>query len=183
MENIDDLIKPLNLWSHLRFLPDLTGKTVIEFGPLEGSHTIALAQAAERVLVYELRPSNLCRTFLNCIKHNLRNVDYYLADVNEVTLPKVDLLYHSGVLYHLGDPISHLKKIYGVADLYLFDTHVYNMDDDLHGYEQYGSWFKFEDLLSTLNSIGYRNICVHRDYYLNSDYRRVTLTCHGEERR
>lgn len=100
----------------------LKGRSVVEFGCLEGAHTIALARLAAQVTAIDFRKDNLVktavRTALYGVFPTLRKLDL------EVSLPApADVYFHSGVLYHLTDPVQHLRRISARCEELLLDTH------------------------------------------------------------
>lgn len=111
-------------------LGDVNGKTALELGPLEASHTYMLQRAGfESILAIEANP----RAYLKCliVKEivGLTHARFLCGDFVEYLRgapSPVDVVFASGVLYHLANPaelIAHASKITG--GLYIW-THYFN---------------------------------------------------------
>lgn len=98
------------------------GKSVVEFGCLEGVHTISLCRMAETVTAIDGRKDNLEKTKTRC---ELYGASPILKEMNfdkEIPEPG-DVYFHSGVFYHLIDPVGHLIKISKLCKELFLDTH------------------------------------------------------------
>jgi hypothetical protein len=111
---------------------DLSGLTVLEIGCFEGVHTTALAQRARLVKACDSRLVNLAKTAVRCAMYQtapslfLWNVELEPPEGQDISC---DVLHHVGVLYHLADPIGHLRRVAPfVAKAILLDTH-FSADD------------------------------------------------------
>lgn len=54
------------------------------------------------------------------------------------SVEKFDVLFHCGVLYHLTNPVKHFKKLSGLSDYILLDTHIAHPSEkpeEMYGYE------------------------------------------------
>jgi SAM-dependent methyltransferase len=104
------------------------GKRLLELGPLEGGHTLALARAGgSEIVAVEGRPDNLGRCLLIKDVFDLKNATFLLGDIRDVTRPshgEFDLVIAMGVLYHLPDPDRLLAHLVDIAPLTLLWTHV-----------------------------------------------------------
>jgi hypothetical protein len=100
----------------------LSGKTVVEFGSLEGAHTVALCQLATRVIALEARDENIVKTRVRCGLYGA-SPEIVKMDVENGTPPPADVYFHSGVLYHLQDPVGHLLRVMRSASEMVVDTH------------------------------------------------------------
>jgi tRNA (mo5U34)-methyltransferase len=100
----------------------LSGKTVVEFGCLEGSHTVALCLLARHVVALEAREENIARTRIRCGLYGAVP-EILKMDLETHLPPPADVFFHSGVLYHLKDPVGHLLNISPLTDAMLLDTH------------------------------------------------------------
>ena len=109
---------------------DLSGRTVMELGPLEGGHTYQLARAGATVTAIEANT----RAYLKClITKELLGMDacsFLLGDFvkhleghpNE----RYDMVLASGVLYHSTDPVHLLELIARTSDRVALWTHYYD---------------------------------------------------------
>jgi hypothetical protein len=125
-----DLYKDPRLAWALSELGDLTGKHVLELGPLEGAHTYMLEQAGcASIRSVEANP----RAYLKClvIKEilGLQRSQFLCGDFVEYlrTSPlRADLVVASGVLYHMTNPVELIHLISRVTDSAFFWTHYYD---------------------------------------------------------
>lgn len=101
---------------------DLTGKSVVEFGGLEGAHTIELCRAARDVTTIEARQANIDKLRVRCGLYGVAP-KIVKADIETELPPAADVFFHSGVLYHLQDPVGHLLRICPLTRELLLDTH------------------------------------------------------------
>ncbi len=109
----------------VRFVKDnlgLEGKSVVEFGCLEGAHTVALAREAREVVGVDGRASNLEKAKIRCRLYGV-TAAFFKGDVEQWVPPAADLYFHCGVLYHLKDPASHLIRISKSTKELFLDTH------------------------------------------------------------
>ena len=121
------------------------GKAILELGPLEAAHTYMLQKAGAKSIVAVEANS---KAFLKClcVKEvlNLDKAKFLLGDFNsymETTAEQFDVLFASGILYHMTDPVHTLKLISNRCEKVFLWTHYY--DDVLRTSEQlkkkYGS--------------------------------------------
>jgi tRNA (mo5U34)-methyltransferase len=106
----------------------LAGKHVVEIGCFEGIHTIALAERAGRVTAVDARVENVVKAIVRTSLCGQR-ATILVADVERYPLPSefagCDVMFHVGVLYHLRDPVAHLRAICAIAKEGLaLDTHI-----------------------------------------------------------
>lgn len=177
----------------------LSGKTVVEFGCLEGCHTVAIARKAKHVTAIDYQDKNLAKSELRCSLYGAE-ADFLKVDVEAENPPPADLYFHSGVLYHLQDPISHLIRISALAKEIFLDTHHARKTGDRYiatadgksypfamhgegphpraGNGSFSRWVHLDDILSTLRKT-FRKVKVIRD----EDERngaRVTIAATGK---
>ncbi len=103
-------------------IPNIKDKCVLELGCCIGSKTKIIAKLCKEVVALEGRETNL----KVCFKLKLPNVYYYLFNVEKLTFDsfgKFDIIFHSGVLYHLTNPVEHLKNIFKISNCIILDTH------------------------------------------------------------
>ncbi|HVL06279.1 MAG TPA: methyltransferase domain-containing protein [Acidimicrobiales bacterium] len=108
----------------------LQGSHVLEIGCFEGVHTIALCQRAGRVTAVDARIDNVVKTIVRCAFHGW-SPEVFTCDIEAPAAPAelaavgADFVHHVGVLYHLRDPVSHVRALGAVAAKGLMlDTHV-----------------------------------------------------------
>jgi hypothetical protein len=116
---------------HLGFVPNsLHGMSVLELGPLEGAHTYQLAKlGAGRILAIEAN----AEAFLKClvVKEILRTprCSFMLGDCLtflQLTDERFDLIFCSGILYHMENPYELIKAISRCSDRVFLWTHYYD---------------------------------------------------------
>ena len=105
----------------------LEEREVLELGCFEGIHTAGLCALGARVTAVDARVDHVVKTIVRCsfLGHfpavftcNLENP----ADCQR--LPRAELLHHVGVLYHLADPVTHLRNLHRWATVgVMLDTH------------------------------------------------------------
>jgi hypothetical protein len=109
---------------------DISGKSVLELGPLEGGHTFTLhSLGADTITAIE----GNSRAYLKCLVvkelFSLRSVNFLYGDFCkylETSKTDFDLIFASGVLYHMNDPLKLLSLIAQHSNkLYLW-THYYD---------------------------------------------------------
>jgi 2-polyprenyl-3-methyl-5-hydroxy-6-metoxy-1,4-benzoquinol methylase len=111
----------------LNQLIGLEARSVLEVGCFEGIHTTALTRYAKDVHAIDSRIENVVKTLVRTNLFGVRPT-VSLCDIEDVnqfeSLPAVDVVHHVGVLYHLRDPVSHLRRLASKAtDGILLDTH------------------------------------------------------------
>ena len=107
----------------------LDGIEVLELGPLEAGHTTMLEGRGARVTAIEGNHES----FLRClIVKNLLDLDarFVLGDFAKTFGEdrRWDLVVSSGVLYHMSDPVSLLRRIADVTDRMFLWTHYFEPD-------------------------------------------------------
>jgi Methyltransferase domain len=105
----------------------LRGKTVLELGPADGYNTVALENLGANVRAVEGNVD----AFLRCLilKNALKlQAEFWLGDFcKEVESGrKYDILYASGVLYHLLDPVDFLAHAIKCSDKLFLWTHYFD---------------------------------------------------------
>lgn len=170
-----------------RRLP-LAERDVLEIGCFEGVHTVALSSLARRVMAADSRIENVVKTIVRAAVLGQTpfvfpwNVDEGLPAGIDISC---DVLHHVGVLYHLVDPVRHLREVLPrVREAVLLDTHVAAPDAALDSYpsgpEQFhyqrykeggreepfagmadhAKWLREEDLVHLLRTAGFQNVDV-----------------------
>lgn len=130
---------------HRRF--PLGERDVLEIGCYEGIHTVALAKLARRVMAADSRIENVVKTIVRCAILGETPV-VFPWNVEEGLSAHVDLscdvLHHVGVLYHLVDPVRHLREVLPhVRQAVMLDTHVAPDNARLDRYQSNGQSFTY----------------------------------------
>ena len=114
----------------LRECFDVRDKTVLELGPLEGSHTLMIDRAFP-ASIDAIEANALA--FLRCLITKevlwVSRANFYLGDFTkwlENTEKHYDLVIASGVLYHSADPVHLLEMIGRRADAVFLWTHYFD---------------------------------------------------------
>jgi tRNA (mo5U34)-methyltransferase len=118
--------------ARLHDLVDLTARTVLEVGCFEGVHTVALCDLAGSVVAIDSRVENVVKTLVRTALYGHRPAVHLLDVERPADAPDLrnDVLHHCGVLYHLKDPVSHLRAVLPhTAHAVLLDTH-YARDEE-----------------------------------------------------
>ena len=107
----------------------LDGYSILELGPLEAANTYNLERLGASVLAIEAN----VEAYLKCliVKEicGLSRAHFLLGDFNQflaTTSNRFDLVYCSGVLYHMSDPVSTIEMISKVTDKVFVWSHVYD---------------------------------------------------------
>jgi 2-polyprenyl-3-methyl-5-hydroxy-6-metoxy-1,4-benzoquinol methylase len=130
---------------HERF--DLSDKHVLELGCFEGIHTIALCRLAERVTAVDARVENVVKTAVRCAFFDERpRVFVYDVESKDEDggVLGADLCHHVGVLYHLQDPVAHLRRLgTWISCGLMLDTHYARDEESMDEYTVNGEQFRF----------------------------------------
>jgi tRNA (mo5U34)-methyltransferase len=104
---------------------ELKGKSVLELGCLEGAHTLGLLNYTNDVTAIDCRLVNVAKTLLKVSLFN-KSAKVLCCNADELTVAdgKFDVVFHCGVLYHLENPVSHMKNLADMTDCMLLDTHI-----------------------------------------------------------
>lgn len=126
----------------------LGDKHVLEVGCFEGVHTIALCDRAARVTAMDARPENVVKTLTRTWLYGHRP-EIVLQDVEDPSAVDVydcDVLHHNGVLYHLLDPVGHLRRALSHTRVgFLLDTHVSREAEATSSYVVDGETFRVKN--------------------------------------
>jgi hypothetical protein len=108
----------------------LTGKTVLELGPLEAMHTYMLAKAGPaHIDAVEANALAYMRCLIAKEILGIANTSFWLGDFNawlETSTRHYDLIVASGVLYHSADPVRLLELIATSAEALYVWTHYFD---------------------------------------------------------
>lgn len=106
----DDQERVINLNAAL----PLAGLKVLEIGTLDGYHACQLAKLDADVTATDVRLDNLTKALMRSITLGLRNIKFAYLDIDDmsgIAKDEFDLLFCSGVMYHLKDPLATLYNI------------------------------------------------------------------------
>lgn len=166
----------------------LAGLHVLEVGCFEAIHTIALADHGARVTAIDSRIENVLKTVVRLWAFGLA-ADVFVCDVERAAdfdrVPEVDVTHHVGVLYHLADPVTHLRRVMArTRKAIMLDTHYaaegeairrYSVDGRDYGYKHYqekgraaafagmydhAKWLPLDTLTSLLKEGGFPRVDV-----------------------
>jgi len=162
-------------------------KTILELGACDGHNTLALSRICRNVIGVEVRPRNVLGALTRLCLHGVSNAQIVVGDVRDV-VPEIgnfDILYHTGVLYHLSNPVEHLFLAAGCAPTLFLGTHIasetsppgpmveiqfgnrswtmyssreFGWQDRLSGVESSSCWLTRAGLLLLLFEVGYRQV-------------------------
>lgn len=145
---------------------------ILELGSLEGGHTFELIKRPGRsVVAVEGRADNVERA--RYARRCLRATEVRFVHANLETTPlrrfgRFDVVYCSGLLYHLPDPAALLDQFAAVAPATFVATH-YARDDEvdavLHGMP--GRWYSELGLGDPLSGMSARSFWPARDALLD----------------
>jgi hypothetical protein len=98
----------------------LAGRSVIEFGPMDGCQTAALVTlGADRIVAIEARAENYLKTLIARETFGWPNVTLVMDDfhnTHETTYGRFDLVFAHGVYYHSIAPFHFLTNMTSLAD-------------------------------------------------------------------
>ncbi len=122
-------------------------KHVLEVGCFEGVHTAGLCQVAREVTGVDSRLENIVKAMVRTsflgVKPRLFPCDLEKRPL-PVDLLKADVLFHVGVLYHLADPVRHLREMAPLISTgILLDTHVATDEEAVDSYVVDGETFRY----------------------------------------
>lgn len=166
----------------------LSDKTVLEIGCFEGIHTIGLARLARSVHAVDSRLENVVKTIVRASLYGC-SPSVTVCNVEENPLPvgdlRSDIVHHVGVLYHLKDPVAHLRVLPGLTRVGLMlDTHVarpeqagksYTSVSKIYRYREFqesghvdpfsgmysqSKWLLLEDIVNLLKEGGFESVRV-----------------------
>jgi tRNA (mo5U34)-methyltransferase len=166
----------------------LRDAVVLELGCFEGLHTVALADRGARVLATDARVENLAKTLVRCWAFG-HAPTVFRWNLEEDPPPEVDIdcdvAHHVGVLYHLTDPVGHLRRLAPhVRRAIMLDTHVASdaheledlladgetlrvrrmkergRHDPFAGMEACATWLLEDDLVRLLRELGFATVDV-----------------------
>jgi len=160
----------------------LRDKHVLEVGCFEGIHTIPLCDRAASVTAIDGRIENVVKTMVRCAMFE-RHPTVFTCDLERPLgledLLLADVCHHVGVLYHLTDPVRHLRQLATwVTRGVMLDTHyslpadateVYTVEgrrfshqrfdesraDPFSGMAGHAKWLLLDDIVDVLHTAGF----------------------------
>ena len=124
----------------------LAGRHVLEIGCFEGVHTIALCDRAGRVTAIDGRIENVVKTIVRCAMFE-RTASVFVCDLERPEPEpqrrmQAELCHHMGVMYHLADPVTHLRQLgTWISGGLMLDTHYATPDSAGDSFEVDGRTF------------------------------------------
>ncbi len=113
------------------------GKSIIELGPLEGGHTYMLLNAgAADVTAVEANSFGFLKCLIVKELLNLQRASFLLGNFVPWLAQgdkHADIVWASGVLYHMTDPVDLLESLSRVADTVYLWTHYVSDEEMPHG--------------------------------------------------
>lgn len=111
---------------------DLYDMSILEIGPLEAAHTFQLeALGARSILAIEANTQAYLKCLIVKEIAKLTRSRFLLGDsfpFLKETSQRFDLVFCSGVLYHIADPFEFIQAACRVSDLFYAWTHFYDPD-------------------------------------------------------
>lgn len=111
---------------------DLTGKSIVDLGCLEGGYTMEFARSGMCATGVEIRPSNFENCLLVKSQADAGNLDFINDDVwNLEKYGIFDAAFCCGLLYHLDRPVEFIRLISRcVRDILILHTHFATDQDE-----------------------------------------------------
>jgi tRNA (mo5U34)-methyltransferase len=166
----DRRIEMMDAWMPLR------ERSVLEIGCFEGVHTTAMCQRARAVLAVDARLDNVVKTMVRCAFYGcspqVRVCDVESAELS--ALGPVDLVHHVGVLYHLRDPVQHLRTLAPlVGDGMMLDTHAARDEEAREEYESGGRRYRYRRLIESGRADVFSGVHDHAKWLTCGDLERL----------
>ncbi len=140
---------------------DLKGKTVLDVGTLDGHIASSLLSFGAKVTTIDYRMSNLALGFARVLSlgYETGRVRFILGDIEALEPEgRWEIIFHSGVFYHLHNPVKHLQDLLPHFSKYLvLETHTARPDltpGMIEGFgEKFtGTWYSEEGLTDPAGS-------------------------------
>jgi SAM-dependent methyltransferase len=170
---------------------------VLELGCLEGGQTIELARRGFQVVGVEAREENVRRARWICrlFKTGASVVCADLEKIPLATFGRFDLIFCSGLLYHLPSPWKLMEQFPAVAPALFLSTHYaeerevtvngltgrwykeLGRSDPLSGLSPRSFWPTRDALLTLLEANGYHDLEIVRDWAHSRARTRARSSC------
>ncbi|HYJ06255.1 MAG TPA: class I SAM-dependent methyltransferase [Chthoniobacterales bacterium] len=187
-----------------RFAPNPA--TILELGALEGAHTFMLAArpGVQRVLALEGREANLRKARFVQELLQVRNAEFAQANLEHARLAEFgafDVVFCSGLLYHLPEPWKLIEQLPAVAPaLFIWTQYAAEEeakdvgrglrgkihgeggpDEPLSGMSPTAIWLTLASLRSVLQASGYQKIDIIHDDPKHANGPAVTIGARIDE--
>jgi SAM-dependent methyltransferase len=109
-------------------LGGIAAADVLELGPLEGAQTYLLERAGANVIAIEANKRNYLKCLVTKEVMGMRNARFLLGNFLpwlEASNHKFDVIWASGVLYHMTEPLRLLRAIAAHSDKVFIWTHYF----------------------------------------------------------
>jgi len=182
----------------------LRDKHVLEVGCFEGIHTLGLCELAAEVTAVDGHLENVVKTIVRTAFYG-HQPTVFLWDVermDDLDL-EVDVVHHFGVLYHLRNPVEHLRQLGRIARVGVFiDTAVatddeadeetvvdgvsyrykrynesYGREQVLAGLYDHGKWLRTGDIAEVLRQGGFGQVRVLEPVLERGKHRAIIVAC------
>lgn len=123
-----DLINDWRLQWHLDMIGGAIGKMVLELGPLEGGHTVAMEEAGANVIAIEGNQNNFLKCLIVKNQYDLK-AKFVFGDFCEYIKNysgRFDFVSAAGVLYHQKNPAELIYDLSRITDTVLVWSQVAN---------------------------------------------------------
>lgn len=122
---------------------EISGKSILEPGSLDGHMTLGLCALGAHVTAFDARPVGALKTFAKLLSYGY-SAKILVHDARRMhELGTFDCIFHSGVFYHLADPVAHLRQVKDMAPVIMLDTHTAHPNRPIEtvqdGYQ--GNWY------------------------------------------
>lgn len=187
---------PTRRVSDLNNVLTLKGRVVLDVGCLEGADSVSMVHFGAKTIGIDFQTTNLIGAIVRSWAYGtLESTRFEQCDIDRrellqvlrnLDVKSVDLIYASGVLYHLADPFAFLREAAEVSESIFISTQIasagsnlrkvnfQNLDVEVTTYREpvrapfTGSgresiWLTRNSLLSVLEEVGFPNITVLRE--------------------
>lgn len=161
-------------WAASQIEGGFAAKSILELGPFEAYQTyLLLKEGAREVVSVEANSINFLKCL--CVKeiYGLNTAQFLFGDILNFVHEcrrRYDVVWASGMLYHLQDPVYFIERVADLADYIYVWTHYF--DNAIIGTLSNGQERHFQPCHDKVRRIDGRNILLHARSYLIPDYNR-----------